>query len=160
MSGIVQAVIIAASLGGRLGEIQKGRSRPMFPVHGKPIVIRIMDRMPEAGIQRFIVVLGEQEGEVASYFNGGWVPACKVQIVLQPTPRGPADALACASSYITGPFLLASASHLTPNEHIPVLIKRFNDTSPDMVLSAAPVGDNTDGLPVIKTEEDRVTSIV
>ena len=159
MSGIEQAVIIAASLGGRLGEITQDRPRPMFPVLGKPMVIRIMDRIREAGIHHFVVVLGEQEGEVASYFNGGWVPDCKVQIVLQPSARGPADALACASSTITGPFLLASASHLAPNEHIQALIKRFNETTPDIILSAVSVGEDTAGLPAIKTDSEHVTSI-
>jgi NDP-sugar pyrophosphorylase family protein len=159
MNGIDQAVIIAAGTGIGLGQLTKDRPKAMLPVLGKPIVVRVMDRIHEAGIQHFVVVVGENEGEVASYFNGGWVPDCKVQIVLQPSPRGPADALLCASNYITGPFLLASCNHLAPGSQITTLVKRFQAGSADMVLSVVPFGEDTAGLPGVKANEDLVTSI-
>jgi NDP-sugar pyrophosphorylase family protein len=157
---IEQAVIIASGGGVRLGPLTKDRPRAMLPVLGKPIVVRIMDRMREAGIYKFVVVVGEHEGAVAAYLNTSWVPDAKVQIVLQPTPRGAANALKCAAGYITGPFLLATADNLVPSDHVPNLIKRFNEQNADMVLSivSALVGDVAD-LPSVTTEGAKVTSI-
>jgi hypothetical protein len=92
----------------------------MLPVLGKPIIIRLMDRLREAGIGYFVVVVDEHEGGIASYLNSSWVPNVRVKIVIQPSPRGTADALRCAASAIYGPFLLAACDTLVPTEHIPV----------------------------------------
>src|SRR5258705_11306194 len=100
-----QAVIIAAGRGAKLGALTRDRPKPMLPVLGKPVVARIMDRMREAGINHFIVVVGENEGEVASYLSGSWAADAKGQIVLQPMARGPAHALTVLASYIAGPVL-------------------------------------------------------
>src|SRR3954465_8004757 len=118
MSGINQAIIVTAGRTIRLGSLTKDRAKPMLPVLGNPIIIRIMDRIKEAGINNFVVVVGEQDGEVASYLHSGWAPDAKVQIVLQPMMRGAADALASAANYITGPFLVTSCDHIVPVDHI------------------------------------------
>jgi UDP-N-acetylglucosamine diphosphorylase / glucose-1-phosphate thymidylyltransferase / UDP-N-acetylgalactosamine diphosphorylase / glucosamine-1-phosphate N-acetyltransferase / galactosamine-1-phosphate N-acetyltransferase len=157
---IEQAIIIAAGGGVRLGPLTKDRPRAMLPVLGKPIVVRIMDRMREAGIQKFIVVVGEHEGAVAAYLNSSWVPDAKIQIVLQPFPRGTANALSCAAGYITGPFLLATADNLVPAAHIAGLIKRFNEQNADLILStvSASSGDVAD-LPSVTADGTKITAI-
>jgi NDP-sugar pyrophosphorylase family protein len=158
MSGINQAIIIASGHNASLVQLTRDRPKAMLPVLGKPIVIRLMERMREAGIQHFIVVVGEEEGAVASYLNNGWVPDAKISIVLQPSRRGPADALACASSYITGPFLVASCDHLTPPNHIANLIQNFEQTNPDIALSAV-ASPTTGHLPGVSVDGDWVTGI-
>jgi len=96
-NAIKQAVIIAAGHGISLGPLTQDRPKAMLPVLGKPIIIRLMDRLREAGIVHFIVVVDEHEGAIAAYLNGPWVPDAKVQIVLQDVPRGAADALSRAA---------------------------------------------------------------
>ena len=108
MNAIKQAVIIASPRAGHLSQLTRDRPKAMLPVLGKPLVVRVMDRLREAGIHEFVVVVGEHEGAVASYLNNGWVPDAKIQIVLQTSQRGAAGALASASNYINGPFLLAA----------------------------------------------------
>lgn len=157
---IEQAVIIASGRGVRLGTLITDRPKAMLPVLGKPIIVRIMDRMREAGIHRFIVVVGEQEGEAAAYLNNSWVPDAKVQIVLQTTPRGSDDALACATNYIDGPFLLAAPDHLTPPGHIATLLKRFQETDSDMTLSLrVAVEEGMANLPLVTVDGPRVIKI-
>ncbi len=155
---IEQAVILATGYGVRLGSLIKDRPKAMLPVLGKPIVIRVMDRLREAGIRNFIVVVGEHEGEVASYLNTSWVPDAKIQIALQPDVRGPVDALGCASGYLTGPFILASCDVLTPYGHIPALIKHFNSTKADMTLSLVSAAANPQ-LDGVTTNGDAITEI-
>lgn len=132
---IQQAVILAAGRGSRLQTLSKDVSKAMLPVLGKPIMVRVMDRCLEAGIKRFVVVIGEQEGGLASYLSHSWYPHTEVKYVLQITPTGSADALALAGKQIEGDFLVLAADTLPLPDHIPALIKRFNDTKADMVIS-------------------------
>ncbi len=132
---IEQAVILAAGQGSSLGALTKYRTRATLPILGKPLMVRVMDRMREAGIRRFIVVIGAQDGSLASYLSSSWYPHTEVEYVLQPVARGAPDALQMASKYISGDFLLASVEDLTPPNHIPALIERFTQTAADMVIS-------------------------
>jgi NDP-sugar pyrophosphorylase family protein len=158
---IEQAVILAAGHGTRLGTLIKDRPKAMLPVLGRPIVVRIMERMYDAGIRNFIVVVGEHEGEVASYLNRSWVPDAKVKIVLQPYSRGPVDSLLQASSTLTGDFLFAPCDVFIPHSHIPALIKRFHDVKPDIALSLIAGSSDIDSAPVfnVKVEGVRVTDV-
>src|SRR5579859_6314420 len=163
MGEIKQAVMIASAGGKQLGQLTRDRPKAMLPVLGKPIFIRILDQMHQAGIRHFIVVMGEQEGAVASYLNMHWLPDVQVQIVLQPFPRGAADALACASSYVTGPFLLASSENLVPPAHVASLIQRQQETDADLVLSVVSTPEDAESeaeaMPRVTIDRGRVTAI-
>ena len=160
MGSIEQAVVVAAGHGISLGSLTQDRPKPMLPILGKPIIIRLMDRMREAGIRRFVVVVDEHEGAIASYLNTSWVPNAKVQIIVQSSPRGLIGALSQAVSYLKGPFLLASYNNLIPPGHIPALMRRFEDFEGDMVLSliqASP--DRTSALPIATLDGACVSGI-
>lgn len=133
---IEQAVILTVGRGMRLGSLTKDRSRAMLPVLGKPLVARVMDRLREAGIKRFVVVVGEHEGGVVSYLNTLWVPDAKLSFVLQTEPRGITHALSLAAPLLESSFLLTSIDHLTPSTQVQQLIRRFDSYQGDMVLSA------------------------
>jgi NDP-sugar pyrophosphorylase family protein len=132
---IEQAVILAAGRGSRVGALTENRNKAMLPVLGKPIMVRVMDRLREAGIKRFVVVIGSQDGGLASYLSSSWYPHLEVQFVLQPVPKGTADALSLAANYIDGDFLLSSVDNLTPPDHVPNLIRCLHETDADFVLS-------------------------
>ena len=155
---IEQAVILATGHGARLGTLIKDRPKAMLPVLGKPIVVRVMDRMYEAGIRKFIVIVGEQEGEVAAYLNNSWVPDAQVQIALQSSPRGITDALLSVANLLTGPFILSASDVLTPFGHVAALIKRFNDTKSDVVLSLAS-SSSSGALAAVQMDGTHVTEI-
>jgi NDP-sugar pyrophosphorylase family protein len=160
MDTIEQAVIVAAGHGLGLGPLTKDRPKAMLPVLGKPVIVRLMDRIREAGIQRFIVVVDEHEGSVASYLNSSWVPNAKVQIILQPFPRGLASALACASPYINGPFLLAACDNVIPPTHIPSLLRQFENSRSDVVLSLTPAASGqTAAFPIVQYDGQRISGL-
>ncbi|MBN1963951.1 MAG: NTP transferase domain-containing protein, partial [Anaerolineae bacterium] len=127
---IQQAVVLAAGRGTRLGMLTKDRPKSMLPVLGKPMVVRVMDRMREAGIRRFIVVLGEHEGALAAYLSHSWYPDTEVKFALQPVPTGTVDALLQAVPFLDGPFLLSSVDNLTSPDHVQNLINSFHQ-NPD-----------------------------
>jgi NDP-sugar pyrophosphorylase family protein len=63
------AVVIAVGNIAHQSQLIYNRPRAMLPALGKPLVVRIMDRLYRAGIQKFMVVVGEDEGAVAAYLN-------------------------------------------------------------------------------------------
>ncbi len=124
---IQQAVILAAGQGKRLGQLTRERPKSMLPVLGKPIVARVMDRFRDAGIRRFVVVVGENDGQMASYLNHSWYPDAEIHFVLQAVPTGTVDALLAAAPHLDGPFLLTAVDNLTSAAHISNLITRFHE---------------------------------
>jgi NDP-sugar pyrophosphorylase family protein len=158
---IEQAVILAAGRGTRLGQLTKDRPKSMLPVLGKPIVVRVMDRMREAGIRRFVVVVGEHDGAVASYLSNSWYPDTEVKFALQSVPTGTVDALLLAQPYLDGPFLLSSVDNLTSSEHIQNLIARFN-ARPDHLTALSLIAASPDEIRKssgVVIEEDLVIDI-
>ena len=57
----MQAVVLAAGRGTRLGHLTSRRSKAMLPVAREPLVGRVMERLWAAGLRRFVVG-GEGDG--------------------------------------------------------------------------------------------------
>ncbi len=122
---IQQAVILAAGRGTRLGLLTKDRPKSMLPVLGKPMMARVMDRLREAGIRRFVVVIGDQEGAIAAYLTSSWHPETETKFAIQAMPTGTVDALRLAAAHIDGPFLVTSVDNLTSTEHVSATHRAF-----------------------------------
>ncbi|MBN2303417.1 MAG: NTP transferase domain-containing protein [Anaerolineae bacterium] len=131
---IQQAVILAAGRGTRLGMLTKDRPKSMLPVLGKPIMVRVMDRLRDAGIRRFVVVIGEYDGGVASYLNSSWYPDTEVKFAAQTVATGTVDALTLAAPHIDSPFVLSAVDNITSLDHVKTLIAHFN-RNPDQIAS-------------------------
>jgi len=53
-----QAILLAAGLGSRLGNLTKVVPKPLIPINGKPIIERNIEYIIEAGLDRVILVVG------------------------------------------------------------------------------------------------------
>jgi NDP-sugar pyrophosphorylase family protein len=60
----VQAVILAAGLGRRLGALTRHSTKFMVPVNGRPIGAYALEALAEAGISRIVLVVGHAAEEV------------------------------------------------------------------------------------------------
>jgi len=56
-------VIIAAGMGSRL-KSDKGVPKPLLLLHGRPLILRVLDRFYEAGIKHAVIVTGYRSQEV------------------------------------------------------------------------------------------------
>ncbi len=134
---IDRAVIIAIGSTHHRSQLIYNRPRAMLPILGKPLVTRIMDRLVDAGIHRFHVVLGIEEGGLASYLNSHWLPHVDVKFLIHPTGQPITDALAQIVQQDKSPFILTSYNSFT-HVHFPErLIKHSDDHSAALVLSGA-----------------------
>lgn len=115
-------VILAAGRGKRLGQLTTRRSKAMLPVVGKPLVARVLDSLIAAGIDDVIIVVAAEDEELRNYFATDDYADVRIRLTTQVQPRGMADALRCASSLITGDFVLSACDSLVSGNDVARLV--------------------------------------
>jgi dTDP-glucose pyrophosphorylase len=133
-STIQQAVILAAGRGTRLVPLTNDRPKSLLPILGKPILVRLIECLHQAGIDHFVIVTGHELSQVQAVASDALPPDLTVQWVMQPAPTGTVDALQRALPLLSGPFLLAAVDNLTSVEHVRTLIARHQST-PDHIAT-------------------------
>jgi dTDP-glucose pyrophosphorylase len=102
---IERAVLLAAGRGTRMGAITQEIPKPMLPVRGKPLMEHIMDGLAEAGIRRFLVVVGYQGELIQKHFAQWRLP---VAFRVQEPVNGTGSAAMLAKEFAGDePFLLS-----------------------------------------------------
>lgn len=81
------AVVLAAGRGSRM---RSALPKPLVPVSGKPIVVRLLDSLDVAGLSDQIVVVGYGEAQVRAELGD------RVRYARQPDPQGMAQAVEVA----------------------------------------------------------------
>ena len=54
----MQAIILAAGMGRRLGEMTKENTKCMLSINGKRLIDRTLEQLANNGIQKVIIVVG------------------------------------------------------------------------------------------------------
>lgn len=133
------AVILAFGGLSRQSQLTFNRPHVMLPVLGKPMVVRIMDRLYRVGIRKFIVIVGEDGGAVAAYLHATWMPDVQLEFVLRPTGGSLAKALSEIARQQPHPFLICAYNSFA-HAHFPErLLNRYKEVGDSLVLSGAPV---------------------
>lgn len=109
----------------------------MLPALGKPIVVRAMERVKVAGIQKIIVVMGENEGELASYLNHFWLPEVEIEFVLKSPAKSMVQVLRDIASKYPEPLLVAAYNAFTHTHSIERLIRHYEARRLGPVVIAA-----------------------
>ena len=65
----MQAIMLAAGKGSRLGKYTKNNTKCMLNIHGKTLLERAIDALIEADIKDFIIVLGYKGENVKEYIE-------------------------------------------------------------------------------------------
>jgi len=105
-------VVLAAGLGTRL-KSEDGPPKPLVPLGGRPLALRVLDRFAEAGVREAIVVVGHRAEEVRAGIEGG-APAIPVTFVLNPRYRmsNGLSVLAAREAVGDRPFFLSMSDHV------------------------------------------------
>ena len=155
---VQKAVLLAAGRGTRMGEMTQTLPKPMLPVHGKPMLEHIMDRLAESGIKEFLVVVGYQGELIEKHFKQWWLP---VEFVVQAPVDGTGRAAGLAREFVGAePFLLSFGDCLC-NAAEYVKIRSIVETHPQTVavLAAKDIEDPWQGAAIYE-REGRVTRII
>ncbi|MEP7071562.1 MAG: sugar phosphate nucleotidyltransferase [Verrucomicrobiota bacterium] len=104
---IQQAVLLAAGRGTRMRELTQSLPKPMIPVRGKPVLLHIIEGLRDAGVTRFLIVVGYHGEVVREFFQNGSAWGVNISYVTQQTQDGTGRVVELAREFVgTQPFIL------------------------------------------------------
>ena len=65
----MQAIILAAGMGKRLGEYTKNNTKCMVPVNGTPLIDRVLKQLSELSLRRVVIVVGYEGKKLMDYLG-------------------------------------------------------------------------------------------
>jgi len=68
---VTKAVLLAAGKGTRMKELTNELPKPMLEVHGKPILLHIVEGLKAAGVTDFCIIVGYRADVVRDFFGDG-----------------------------------------------------------------------------------------
>ena len=113
MSNTKLALILAAGNGKQLAGRSEELPQPLVPLHGKPLLEHIMRGAHEAGIERFVIVLGCRGHLIQNWWKNS--PLRKLPVAWVGNPEYLKDngiSVLRARPKIREPFLLLMADHV------------------------------------------------
>lgn len=122
----MQAIILTAGLGERMGDLTKNRPKALVPVAGRELILRVMDFLDHPAITERIVVTGFESKKLESFLTGRF-PA--VRMVHNPHfTAGNILTMEAALPHIKDDFILMNVDHIYPRR----ILKRMID-GPDKI---------------------------
>ena len=80
----MQAIILAAGMGRRLGEYTKDNTKCMLPVNGVRLIDRTLDQLAELDLKRVVIVVGYQAQNLIDYIGHRYDDRLKIEYVENP----------------------------------------------------------------------------
>jgi dTDP-glucose pyrophosphorylase len=134
------AVLLAAGRGTRMRELTDDLPKPMIQVRGKPILLHIIEGLREAGIARFLIVVGYRADVVREFFGDGRCFGTHIEYVTQVVQDGTGRVVDLARDFAGSEAFVLSYGDILVN---PANYKRL----------AAPAADQ-EALISVKRNED------
>jgi dTDP-glucose pyrophosphorylase len=124
MIRIDRAVILAAGRGTRMRELTNDVPKPMIEVRGKPVLQHIVEGLRDAGVRRFVIIVGYHADAVRNFFGNGQRHNVDIDYVTQTVQDGTGRVVNLARDFAGGsPFILSYGDILIS----PVNYKRLVD---------------------------------
>ncbi len=151
-----KAVILAAGKGKRMGDLTAHIPKPMLPLAGRPMLEHILERLGEAGVREYLIVIGYYGAQIQEHFAGS---GFDITYVEQTVVNGTGRATLLARDFAAhDPFLLTFGDILTePANYTGIAAELTKDV--DAVLGVKHVDDPYQGAAVYE-ENRRVTKII
>jgi len=124
----VKAVILAAGEGSRMRPLTYNRLKVMLPIANKPILEHLIIEAIEAGINKFIFVVGYHDEQIRKYFGRGKKWGIEIEYVTQRKRMGTADAIKNVKPLVDGKFLVINGDVIVSGEDIARMIANNDNT--------------------------------
>ena len=135
---VQHAVIIAIAHPRHNSQLTYNRVHAMLPALGKPLVVRIMDRLKRSGITRYTVIVGDNEGLVASYLNDHWLPDVKVELKYKSDSESLANIFREIAQSTDDPFMVSGYNTFTHSRFPESMINHFEEDQARLLIGASP----------------------
>lgn len=143
----MQAVILAAGRGTRMGALTEHTPKPMVKILGKPLLEWKINTLPES-ITEVIVTIGYLGEQIAAYFGDEW-RGKKITYVFQDILNGSGGSLKLVEPLVTGPILVTMGDDLYHPED---LVDFIHTPSNEGVISALSV-ENAEPFGLLDMDE-------
>ena len=80
----MQAIILAAGMGRRLGEYTRDNTKCMLPVNGERLIDRVLDQLSQLGLSRVVIVVGYKGQNLIDYIGHRYDDHLKIEYVNNP----------------------------------------------------------------------------
>ena len=126
---IDKAVVLAAGRGTRMRELTNDIPKPMIEVRGKPVLQHIVQGLCDAGVRRFLIVVGYHAERVRNFFGDGRHHNVAIEYATQTVQDGTGRVVNLARDFTGGsPFVLSYGDILIS----PVNYKRIVEFPDDL----------------------------
>lgn len=169
---IEYAVVLAIASPSHSSGLTRSRPHAMLPALGKPLVVRVMNQLLLHNIKKFVVVVGINEGSVASYLNTNWVPNVELEFVLKSDYESLSSTLAQIARKLDQAFFLVNYNTFTQPQFISTAINIAQTDADSLILAgtnstlsqsthhAFATSDNTGVKAISSTRPEDMTSSV
>jgi NDP-sugar pyrophosphorylase family protein len=106
----MKAMILAAGVGSRLGEITKDKPKCLVEVKGEPLIKHVIDRLIDAGVTSFVINAHHFAEKVKDYIDSLKLDAV---VLVEKHLLGTGGGLLNAKDYLSGDFFLHNADVLS-----------------------------------------------
>jgi len=131
MPKIDQAVILAAGRGTRMRELTADLPKPMIIVRGKPVLQHIVEGLRDAGVRKFLIIVGYRADVVQNFFGNGSRYKIEIQYTTQVKQDGTGRVVDLAKEFVgASPFVLVYGDILVD----PANYKRIVDLADEVEM--------------------------
>jgi len=151
----MQAVVLAAGDGTRMGPLTSGNIKSLLPTAGKPIIEHILGALKEAGIAEAVIIYKDEAIKaLGKEFEG-----MKLSYVKQTSPQGTGQAVKITEKKVKGAFLVTNGDNIVPAKDIKKAINAFRQKN-GHVLSVRKEEDVSNLSSVVFDDNKKVSEIV
>ena len=103
----MEAIILAGGFGTRLKPLTYTRAKPLLPIINKPMVMHIIEMLPEV-VDKIILAVNYRKEQLEKYFKEN---NCGKDIIIndEPKPLGTGGAVKFAEKHLTDSFLVLNS---------------------------------------------------
>ena len=128
MTKIDKAVLLAAGRGTRMRELTADLPKPMIEVRGKPVLQHIVEGMRDAGVGKFLIIVGYRADAVQTFFGDGARYKIDIQYATQIKQDGTGRVVDLARNFVNdSAFVLAYGDILVERENYKRLVDLADD---------------------------------
>jgi len=136
MTKIDRAVILAAGRGTRMRELTNEVPKPMIEVRGKPVLQHIVQGLRDAGVRKFLIIVGYHAEAVRNFFGDGRSHNVAIEYATQTVRDGTGRVVNLARDFTGGsPFVLSYGDILISRVNYKRIVDFPNDVEAEITVT-------------------------
>lgn len=159
---ITTAMVLAAGVGSRLRPLTDTIPKPLINVGGKPVIIRILNMLAEAGIERVVINTHYLAHMLETAVKGAIPAGMTVHFSFEEELLETGGGIKKALQYLgENPFLVVNSDAVWLDDERPLLkplMAAFDGEKHDVLLAVVPTTETKDFLPLGDFKFDKKTA--